>query len=296
MGVIRYAVRHAAHSQPHRPAQRPDRPSTPRSAPHVKLNPTVAPVQDLDALRAWARGQVTPPVLPQEVTEPEVGTQVPETSVKDRPSALSEIVGQEALVNQLRMVIAGSQLRGTKVPHCLLTGPAGHGKTSLASVIAGEIGAELVQTTGVMLKKAGDLIGLLVKASGPTVLFIDEVHALPKPVMETLYTAMEDARVDVLAGSGMETVAYSHALPHLTVCGATTRPGLLSEPFRQRFGFIGQVEAYTDPQLAEIVRRSWEREGAEYAEGEPLEVAVRIFKVSPGEPWPSERGSWTSRP
>jgi Holliday junction DNA helicase RuvB len=200
--------------------------------------------------------------------------------VKDRPTNLGEIVGQEALVNQLRMVVAGAQIRGTRVPHALLVGPSGHGKTSLASVIAGEIGAELVMTTGVMLKKPADLVGLLVKAAAtPHLVFIDEVHALPRPVMETLYTVMEDGRVDVLAGSGMETVAYSIDLPNLTICGATTRPGLLTEPMRQRFGFIGEVSSYSDLELAEIVRRSWAREGVEYAEGEPLQVASRAKSV-----------------
>ena len=232
-----------------------------------------------DKLRAWASqtaaSRPTRPPQPPEVVEPAE----PPPSVRDRPQGLDDMVGQEALLGQLRMVCAGSRLRGTPMPHCLLAGPAGHGKTTLSGIIARELGATLVVTTGMMLRKPADLVGMLVKATGPTVLFIDEVHALPKPVMEVLYEVLEDGRISTLVGSGNDTVPYQHELTGFVCVGATTRPGVLTTPFRQRFGFFGTVEQYTAEELAEIVRRAWEHVGVTHGALEPLEVAHRCKGV-----------------
>jgi Holliday junction DNA helicase RuvB len=236
----------------------------------------LAPKDGLSDLRQWAQTKVAAhkPAVTKDDAPSDDEAKLP--SVKDRPSALSDIVGQTDLVGQLRFVIAGAKLRGVPVAHCLLVGPAGHGKTSIASILAEEAGAELVCANAMVLKKPADLIGLLVKASStPTVIFLDEIHNLSSQVQETLYSVMEDRKVDIIAGSGMDATAYSHELPSIIICGATTRPGLLSEPFRQRFGFIGQMDIYTDLELAEIVRRSWERVGFVYGENEPYEVAKR---------------------
>ena len=200
----------------------------------------------------------------------------PVATVRDRPVGLDDIVGQEALVNQLRMVCAGSNLRQTPMPHVLLAGPAGHGKTTLSQVVATELDAQLITTTGMVLRKVEDLLGLLVKCHGPTVLFIDEVHALPVPVMEMLYEALEDNKVSTVTGDG---TAVTHKLKDFVCVGATTRPGVLSQPFLQRFGFRGTVVRYTDEELAEIVHRAWDRLDAAHDGDAALAVASRCRGV-----------------
>ena len=210
---------------------------------------------------------------------PEVESETETPSVKDRPQDLNEMVGQETLVRQLKMVCVGSKLRGTPMPHILISGPAGHGKTTLAGIIANQLGAKLVTTTGMVVRKPQDLVGLLVKMDGPTCLFIDEVHALSKPVQETLYTVLEDARIDIIAGSGTESESMSHDLPELVVVGATTRPGLLTIPFRDRFGYQGVMDPYTEEELAIIAGRAWDRVGVSYAAGEAEELAKRAKGV-----------------
>ena len=196
-------------------------------------------------------------------------------SVRDRPKDLDEIVGQENLVNQLRLICAGSNLRDVPMPHVLLGGPAGHGKTTLSNIIAQELGAEMIQANGMTLRRPNDLISILMKCSGSTVLFIDEIHAMSKRSMEVLYEALEDMTVSMVVGTDEETVSYTHELEDLVVVGATTMPGVLATPFRQRFGFHGTVEAYKVDELAEIVSRAWKRVGAKFWKNEPLEVAYR---------------------
>jgi Holliday junction DNA helicase RuvB len=197
----------------------------------------------------------------------------------DRPKDISEMVGQVELRTQLGIVIEGSKVRGTRVPHCLLKGPAGHGKTTLAGIIANEVGGALMQATGIMLRKPQDLTGLLVKMAPNTVLFIDEIHRLPLPVMEALYEALEDNALSVMVGSGGDAQTITHRLPSWVCVGATTNPGLLSVPFRERFGFQGTVESYSVEELAEIVARAWTRAQVTYGEGETHEVASRCKGV-----------------
>ena len=235
------------------------------------------PAPNLDALREWARSTQAPAVLRSEARKDEGRTQGAENmpTVRARPQSLDEVIGQEALVGQLRMVCAGSQLRGTPMPHVLVSGPAGMGKTSLAGVVAKSLGAALIVQNGTMLRKPQDLVGLLVKIQVPTVILIDEVHACPKPVQEMLYTVLEDARIDIIGGSGMDAVSYSYNLVGVTVIGATTRPGLLTVPFRDRFGAQFVMADYSIEELARIVAKGWDRVGMAYDPGEPLALAQR---------------------
>ena len=250
-----------------------------RHAPPQPVDTHAQDVKRLEELRQWARESKQHPLrCPERPATEEDGVQEPDPtpSVRDRPESLDAVVGQSTLLHQLKMVIAGAQMRGTRLGHILLCGPPGSGKTSISSLIAQETSSILVTTTGLMLKKPTDLMGLAVKsATVPTVLFIDELHSAPKKVLESLYTILEDGKVDLIAGSGMETATYSQALPLLIVVGATTRPGLLPEPLRQRFSFTGQLDAYSDEELSTIVAHSWDHVKIEYAEGEPLAVAQR---------------------
>lgn len=232
----------------------------------------------LEKVREWAsRNSTSKKKAKLEV----VPDQVPDllTSVRDRPARLDDMVGQDNLLNQLRMVCAGSQLRGTPMPHVLLAGPAGHGKTTISQIIATELGAEMIAASGMTLRKVMDLVSLLMKAAGPTVLFIDEIHAMPHWTMEVLYQAMEDGEVSTVIGTAEDSMAYTHKLEDFVVVGATTRPGTLTVPFRQRFGFHGVVEAYSEDELATIVGRAWDRVGWMYSDLEPVELARRCKGV-----------------
>ena len=189
----------------------------------------------------------------------------------DRVTNLHEMVGQSVLLDQVKLVIAGTQSRGTKMPHILLTGPSGYGKTTLSSIIAGTMQAEFVETNGMMIRTVREISNLLVKMNKPTVLFIDEIHATTKPVLEVLYEVMEDGKLSFVA----EGVPITHEMPDLTIIGATTKPGELTEPFRQRFGFTGNVVLYTYEELATMVGNAWERCGVKYGKVEPMEVSRR---------------------
>lgn len=198
----------------------------------------------------------------------------------NRPKTLSEMVGQETLIQQLQVVIAGAQVRGERIPHCLLVGAPGLGKTTISQIIAEEVGVPMIQTTGMLLKKAPDLIGLLVGTEGrPTVLFVDEIHAAAKVCQETLYTVLEDGCIDVLGGSGPDTVATTQALPGLIVVGATTAPGKLNQPFRDRFGFVGQLAPYSHEEIAKIVGRFWKSRNVAFAKSEAMALAVRSKSI-----------------
>ena len=208
-------------------------------------------------------------------TEPE-----PEIPLNpNRPRTLDDMVGQTELLTQLRIVINGSLLRDKPMPNCLISGPPGYGKTTLAQVIAEEMDAKLITTSGIVMRKPQDLAGLLVKMEPNSVFFCDEIHALPTAVMEMLYEALEDNKVSLLVGSGSDTTTQTFALPRWICVGATTRPGLLTKPFRDRFGFTGVMDTYTTEDLATIVDRAWKRSDTEFHEGEPLEVAKRCKGV-----------------
>jgi len=173
-----------------------------------------------------------------------------------RPKTLDEFVGQPELVEHLRIVLEAAKLRGQVVDHLLFAGPPGLGKTSLAGIVATELGVGLRVTSGPVLGRPGDLASLLTDLTDGDVLFIDEIHRLPRAVEEVLYPAMEDGKVDIVIGKGPSARSIRLELPSFTLAGATTRIGLVASPLRDRFGFVGRVDLYDPVDLEAIVERS----------------------------------------
>ena len=173
-----------------------------------------------------------------------------------RPSQLSEFVGQRTVREQLSLVLQAAVGRGRTPDHVLLSGPPGLGKTTLSMIIAHEVGGALRLTSGPAIQNPGDLAAVLSSLQESDVLFIDEIHRLARTAEEMLYLAMEDFRVDVMVGKGPGATSIPLPLPPFTVVGATTRAGLLPAPLRDRFGFTGHLEYYSDGELATIVTRN----------------------------------------
>jgi holliday junction DNA helicase RuvB len=173
-----------------------------------------------------------------------------------RPRTLDEFVGQAQLVEHLGIVLQAARQRRQPVDHILFAGPPGLGKTSLAGIVAAEMGAGLRITAGPVLTRAGDLAALLTDLQDGDVLFIDEIHRLHSSVEEMLYSAMEDGRLDILIGKGPTARSIRLELPKFTLVGATTRTGLVSGPLRDRFGFVGRLDLYAPEDLRAIVERS----------------------------------------
>jgi Holliday junction DNA helicase RuvB len=174
-----------------------------------------------------------------------------------RPARLAEFTGQPDVVTELGIILTGAASRDELPPHILLAGPPGLGKTTLANIIATETHLPILTTSGPAIDKPADLVGLLVAMTRPSVVFIDEIHRLPLPVQEILYTAMEDGRVDIVVGEG---TAKARAIPMplepFVLVGATTRAGQLGGPLRDRFGYTARLNTYDVPTLARIVARS----------------------------------------
>jgi len=173
-----------------------------------------------------------------------------------RPRSLEEYVGQEKAKGNLRIFIDAAKKRGEALDHVLLYGPPGLGKTTLANIIACEMGVNIKSTSGPVIERPGDLAAILTNLEAHDVLFIDEIHRLSHTVEEILYPAMEDFQLDIIIGQGPSARTIKLDLPRFTLVGATTRAGLLSSPLRDRFGVISRLEFYTDDELAFIVRRS----------------------------------------
>lgn len=192
-----------------------------------------------------------------------------------RPRTLGEFIGQPAVRRQLAVVLDAARGRGESADHVLLVGPPGLGKTTLAMIIASEMGASLRLTSGPAIQHAGDLASILSSLQPGDVLFIDEIHRLARTAEEMLYLAMEDFRVDIIVGKGPGATSIPLTLPRFTVIGATTRSGLLPAPLRDRFGFTAHLEFYSDEDLAQVVRRSGKLLGAGLDPNAADEIAGR---------------------
>ena len=173
-----------------------------------------------------------------------------------RPQLLAQYIGQDKVKSEMKIYIKAAKQRDEALDHVLLYGPPGLGKTTLAFVIANEMGVHLKSTSGPAIEKAGDLVALLSELNPGDVLFIDEIHRLAKPVEEVLYSAMEDFYIDIVVGEGQTTHAVHVPLPPFTLIGATTRAGQLSAPLRDRFGIIEHMQYYSVEDLEKIIQRS----------------------------------------
>jgi Holliday junction DNA helicase RuvB len=192
-----------------------------------------------------------------------------------RPRNLDEYIGQHAVVDNLKVYIQAAKNRGDAMDHVLLAGPPGLGKTSLAHIIAEELGVEIRPTSGPILERGGDLAAILNSLQPREVLFIDEIHRMNRAVEEVLYSAMEDFRIDVMLGQGPGAQSVSLPLPPFTLIGATTRAGLLTRPLRDRFQIQFAMDFYQPDELSQIITKSAERLGVSLTQDASLELAKR---------------------
>lgn len=203
-----------------------------------------------------------------------------ELSVTIRPKTLQDFIGHDVLKKNLSVFISGAKMRGEAMDHVLLYGPPGLGKTTLAHIVANELGANFRATSAPMLTKQGDLAAILTALEPMDVLFIDEIHRLPTAIEEVLYSAMEDFKLDIMLGEGPSAKSVRIDLPPFTLVGATTRTGLLSNPLRDRFGIDLRLNFYSETDLAKIMLRSANILGMQIDE----DAALFLAKCSRGTP------------
>jgi Holliday junction DNA helicase RuvB len=222
-------------------------------------------VQGLDDGAAESRGPISPAIAPGEK----------EVDAALRPRTFAEYVGQPALISNLKVFVQAALKRGEALDHMLFAGPPGLGKTTLAHVIAEELGVKLHVTSGPAIDHKGVLAGLLTSLSDRDVLFIDEIHRLAPVVEENLYPAMEDYRIDVFIGDGPHARAVTMPLPRFTLLAATTRSGMLTSPLLNRFGYVGALRYYDEADLTRIVIRSAALLGVHIADDGAREIGRR---------------------
>jgi Holliday junction DNA helicase RuvB len=192
----------------------------------------------------------------EELLDPGPGPEEAATETTLRPRRLADFVGQAELKEHLGIVLEAARRRGQAPDHLLFAGPPGLGKTTLAGIIAHELGAHLQTTSGPALERAGDLAAILTQLDDGDVLFVDEIHRLPRPVEEVLYPAMEDFQLDIVLGKGPAARSIRLDLPRFTLVGATTRTGSITGPLRDRFGLVARLDYYTAADLEAIVERA----------------------------------------
>jgi len=173
-----------------------------------------------------------------------------------RPLRLDEYIGQKSVINSLKLAIEAAKKRNETLEHCILYGPPGLGKTTLANIIAKEMGANIITTSGPAVEKVGDIAAILTNLSDKDIIFIDEIHRLNRAVEETLYSALEDFKLDIVVGQGPGARTIRIDLPPFTLVGATTRMGLLTSPLRDRFGIVLRLDFYSIKELSAIIKRS----------------------------------------
>jgi len=213
--------------------------------------------------------------MQEKITSAEKTEKEKASEAQIRPNTFEEFVGQAELKKQLRIFITAAKKRDEQIDHILFSGPPGLGKTTLAHIVAAELGVEIRATTGPVLERPGDLAAILTNLGAKDVLFIDEIHRLSQVVEETLYSAMEDFTIDVLIGEGVSARSVRLNLLPFTLIGATTRTGLISSPLRDRFGVINRLNFYPPETLTEIVLRSSRVLGIEIEHAGATEIANR---------------------
>ncbi|MDO4911584.1 MAG: Holliday junction branch migration DNA helicase RuvB [Corynebacterium sp.] len=217
----------------------------------------------------------TPPARENSPVNPQATVSDRDLEGSLRPKNLDEFIGQAKVRQQLDLVLTGAKNRGVAPDHVLLSGPPGLGKTTMAMIIAAELGTSLRMTSGPALERAGDLAAMLSNLMEGDVLFIDEIHRIARPAEEMLYMAMEDFRIDVIVGKGPGATSIPLDIAPFTLVGATTRSGMLTGPLRDRFGFVAQMEFYDVPDLTQVVLRAAKILGVSIDTDAATEIASR---------------------